>query len=62
VIATALVTSTGASWPVALCMMFTSVIGFAVVLFARRAEDKAVGASIDQNQPDANRVLPKRPR
>jgi MFS transporter, MHS family, shikimate and dehydroshikimate transport protein len=62
VIATALVTSTGASWPVALCMMFTSVIGFAVVLFARRAEDKAVGASIDQNQPDANRALPKRPR
>jgi MFS transporter, MHS family, shikimate and dehydroshikimate transport protein len=62
VIATALVTSTGASWPVALCMMSTSVIGFAVVLFARRTEDKAVGASIDQNQPDPNRALPKSPR
>jgi MFS family permease len=61
VIATALVTATGASWPVALCMMFTSVIGFAVVLFARR-EDKAVGASIDQIEPDPNRALPRRPR
>jgi MFS family permease len=40
VIATALVTSIGASWPVALCMMFTSVIGFAAVLFARPPRTK----------------------
>jgi MHS family shikimate/dehydroshikimate transporter-like MFS transporter len=38
VIATALVTSTGASWPVALCMVVTSIIGFAAVLLGRVAE------------------------
>lgn len=41
VIATALVTATTASWPVALCMMTTSAIGLTVVLFARRADPKS---------------------
>lgn len=62
VIATALVTSTASSWPVALCMMLTSVIGFAVVLFARPAQGKAAGWSVEQDHPDPNRELPKRPR
>jgi MHS family shikimate/dehydroshikimate transporter-like MFS transporter len=41
VIATGLVSLAQASWPVALCMAATSVIGFAVVLFSRRAEQTA---------------------
>jgi len=41
VIATALVASTNASWPVALCMVVTSLIGLAVVLGARKAENTA---------------------
>jgi MFS family permease len=45
VIATALVTWAGASWPVALCMVVTSMIGFAVVLFGRAAEGAAPGGA-----------------
>lgn len=41
VIATALVSATQASWPVALCMAGTSVIGLAVVLMGRKAESTA---------------------
>jgi len=54
VIATALVTSTAASWPVAVCMTITSMIGFAVVLFAGSAEHKTAGGSIDPNHDEAN--------
>jgi len=45
VIATALIAETHASWPVALCMAGTSVIGLAVVLLSRRAESAAPAAA-----------------
>jgi MFS family permease len=47
VIATALVASTGASWPVALCMVVTSIIGVAaVVVLGRGAESPAAVAEV----------------
>jgi metabolite-proton symporter len=48
VIATALVSATQASWPVALCMMGTSVVGLAVVLMGRKAESTA---PVEQRTP-----------
>jgi MFS transporter, MHS family, shikimate and dehydroshikimate transport protein len=46
VIATALVTSTGAAWPAALGMVVTSVIGFAVVLLGRGVEKAGLAATM----------------